>query len=155
MWRINEFGGLTKQVFCGGEGVYMVFKVLCLYRLSPHELQSIKLLLQCWTVWSRGIQRLYKTILILTLNLTQKQPAKLPWNRQMTADFNRSLAEVNYSCTVTVYTRLGGLTSSKSVCLYWNHFVGWRLANWRINEYFYNGNEFVLCSFGGLANLVD
>ena len=29
MWRINEFGGLTKQVFCGGEGVYMVSNYCC------------------------------------------------------------------------------------------------------------------------------
>jgi len=88
MWRINEFGGLTKTGLLHGRGVYMV---LCLCRLSPHELQSIKLLLQCWTVWSRRIQCLYKTILSLTLTKTACQTAvKSPNDGGFWQKFSRS-----------------------------------------------------------------
>ena len=34
-----------------------------------------------------------------------------------------------------------------------NYFGGWRLVNWRINEYFYNGNESVLKNSGGLTRV--
>ena len=50
---------------------FCLHRVARMLRPALHVLQSIKLLLQCWTVWSRRIQRLYKTIIIkVTLSLS-------------------------------------------------------------------------------------